>query len=139
MDIYVKVKTLGSRREILAPVRCVLPDHIASLRQLLTALVQHEVERYNRKEPGTRLIPFLTQQELEDQARTGKVGFGRIHSDKKADPEKAIVHALQCYEDGLVRILMNDEELTGLDEPLVIPQGTVLTLIRLTFLAGRMW
>lgn len=139
MEIYVKVKALGKRKDILAPTPYTLPDGISSLRQLLTAVVQKEVESYNSKETKMQLIPFLTHQELDDQAKVGKVSFGRIYSDKKATPQKAIENALQCWEDGLVRIFMNEEELTQLDAPLMIPNGAVFTFMRLTFLAGSMW
>ena len=139
MEIYIKVKALGKRKDILAPTLYTIPDDVASLRELLTAIVQKEVDLYNSKQPDTQLIPYLTQQELNDQAEAGKVSFGRIYADKKADSRKAVANALQCWEDGLVRVFMNNEELTQLDAPLVIPDGAVFTLIRLTFLAGRMW
>lgn len=139
MEIYVRVKAPGKRRDLLAPAPYTIPDGIVSLRQLLTAVVQRETERYNSKETGMQIVPFLTQQELDAQARGGKVSFGRIRSDKKADPHKAIGNALQCWEDGLVRVFMNDEELTQLDAPIVIPDGAVFTFMRLTFLAGSMW
>lgn len=139
MDVYVKVKALGKRKDLLAPTRYSLPDGIGSLRQLLTAVAQQEAERYNRKEPDTQQIPILTRQEIEDRANTGKVGFGRIYSDKKADPDKAAQRAVQSWEDGLVRVFMNEDELTQLDAPLVIPQGAVFTFLRLTFLTGSLW
>ena len=139
MDIYVRVKAIGKRKDILAPALYTIPDGICSLRQLLTAVVQKEVDRYNNKEAETQLIPFLTQQELDDQAKIGKVSFGTIYSDKKADPGKAVANAIQCWEDGLVRVFMNDEELTDLDAKLVIEEQAIFTFMRLTFLAGSIW
>lgn len=139
MEIYVKVKALGKRKDILAPTPYTLPDGIDSLRQLLTEVVQKEVSSYNSKETEMQLIPFLTQQELDNQAKAGRVSFGRIYSDQKANPQKAIDNTLQCWEDGLVRVFMNDDELTQLDAPIVIPNGAVFTFMRLTFLAGSMW
>lgn len=139
MDIYVRVKAIGKRKDILAPTPYAIPDGICSLRQLLTAVVQNEVAQYNSKEAEAQLIPFLTQQELEDQAKIGKVSFGTIYSDKKADPGKAVTNAIGCWEDGLVRVFMNEEELTDLDALLTIEAQSVLTFIRLTFLAGSIW
>ena len=139
MDIYVRVKAIGKRKDILAPALYTIPDGICSLRQLLTAVVQKEVDRYNNKEAEAQLISFLTQQELDDQAKIGKVSFGTIYSDKKAVPGKAVANAIQCWEDGLVRVFMNDEELTDLDAKLVIEEQAIFTFIRLTFLAGSMW
>lgn len=139
MDIYVRMKAPGKRRDVLPPTPYSIPDGIGSLRQLITAIARQEAEAYNRKEPDAQLIPFLTRQELEDQSRTGKVGFGRIFSEKKADPQKAAENALQCWEDGLIRVFMNDEELTQPDAPLAIPTGAVFTFMRLTFLSGTNW
>ncbi len=139
MDIYVRVKAIGKRKDILAPALYTIPDGICSLRQLLTAVVQKEVDRYNNKEVEAQLIPFLTQQELDDQAKIGKVSFGSIYSDKKADPGKAVTNAIGCWEDGLVRVFMNDEELTDLDAKLVIEEQAIFTFMRLTFLAGSIW
>lgn len=139
MEIHVKAKALGKRKDILASTPYSLPDDIHSLRQLLTAVVLTGTARYNSKEPEKTLIPFLTQQELDAQAQTGKVGFGAVYSDKKADPDKAVATAIQCWEDGLVRVFMNEEELTQLDVPIVIPEEAVFTFIRLTFLTGSIW
>lgn len=139
MEIYVRVKVPGKRREVLAPIARELPEGIGSLRQLLRIIVEQEVARYNAAPEDTQLIPFLTQEALDDQIRAGRVSFGRIYSDKKADPEKAVLNALQCWEDGIVRVFLNDEELTQLDAPLVIPEKAQLTFLRLTFLAGSLW
>jgi len=139
MDIYVRVKAIGKRKDILAPTPYTIPDGICSLRQLLTAVVEKEVAQYNSKETEAQLIPFLTQQKLDDQAKTGKVSFGTIYSDKKADPGKAVANAIQCWEDGLVRVFMDEDALTDLDAPLTIKARSVLTFIRLTFLAGSIW
>ena len=59
--------------------------------------------------------------------------------EKKADPGKAVANAIQCWEDGLVRVFMNDEELAELDAPLTIEAQAVFTFMRLTFLAGSIW
>ena len=139
MEIYARVKAIGKRRDILAPTPYPLPDEIRSLRMFLTAVVQKEVALYNSKEADGQPLVLLTPQQLDDLAESGKVGFGRVWSDQKADPAKAIANAIQCWEDGLVRVFMDDEELTQLDAPLVIPDGAVFTFIRLTFLAGSMW
>lgn len=139
MNIYVRVKSVGKRRDILAPTPYTIPDGISSLRQLLSAVAQKEAALYNSKEAEAQLIPYLTQQELDDQARAGKISLGSIYSDKKADPHKAAANAVACWEDGLVRVFVNEEELTDLDAPLTIGEQAVFTFLRLTFLAGSLW
>lgn len=139
MQVYVRIKTAGKRRDVLEPSAYTIPDRITSLRQLLAAIVDSEVDRYNRKETEAQLIPFLTAQQIEDQAVAGKVSFGTTYSDKKADKQRSVDNAIQCWQDGLVRVFVGEAEVTELDGTLSIQENAVLTFIRLTFLAGRMW
>ena len=139
MQVYVRIKALGKRKDVLPPNPYELPEGICSLRGLLTAFVEAEVERYNSKDTEAPLLSCLTAKEIEAQAEAGKVGFGRLWSDQKADKAKAVQTAIQAFADGLVRVLMDEAELTELDEPLSVHEGAVFTFVRLTFLAGRMW
>ena len=139
MHVYVRVKTLGKRKDVMPPKPYELPEGIRSLRELLTAFVESEVERYNSKDTEAPLISCLTAEEIAAQSETGKVSFGRLWSDRKADKAKAVQTAIQAFDDSLVRVLMDDVELTELDTPLKIHEGAVFTFVRLTFLAGRMW
>lgn len=139
MQVYVRIKALGKRKDVLPPKPYELPDSINSLRELLTAFVEAEVNRYNSKDAEAPLLSCLTAEEIEAQSETGKVGFGRLWSDKKADKAKAMQTAIQAFSDGLVRVLMDDTELTELDTALKVHEGAVFTFVRLTFLAGRMW
>lgn len=139
MQVYVKVKVAGKRKPVLDSVPYEIPDSVLTLRDFLTSLVHTEVERYNQKGTDVQLIPFLTAEETEAQAQTGKVGFGRIYSEKKADEEKAVQNAIQCLKDGLVRVFHNDTEVTEPEEALSVREGDTFVLIRLTFLTGRLW
>ena len=139
MQVYVRLKQLVRRRDVLAPIPYEIPDGISSLRQLLTAVAQQEARRYNEKESEAQLIAFLTPEEIDTQASAGKVGFGSVYSQRKADPEAAAKNALRCWEDGLVRVFINDNEVTEADRLLTMEENSVLTFIRLTFLSGRMW
>lgn len=139
MQVYVKIKALGKRKDVLPPLPYELPEGIGSLRELLTAFVEAEVDRYNGKDPESPLLSCLTVEEIEAQSETGKVSFGRLWSDQKADKAKAVKTAIQAFDDGLVRVLMDEAELFQLDAPLCIREGAVFTFVRLTFLAGRMW
>ncbi len=85
------------------------------------------------------LLSFLSPEALQEQVGTGKVSFGRIYSAKKADPDKAVENALQCFRDGLVRVFREEQEITELEEPLGVQPQDHFTLIRLTFLAGSLW
>jgi len=137
--ILVNIKSVGKRKAALTAMPYVLADSPDTLRDLIMAIAENEVGLYNAKETDTMLLPFLTQEQIEDQSSVGKIGFGRIYSDKKEDPKKAIETALQAFEDGLFRVAINEAEVQGLDTPINIKDGDTLTFIRLTFLAGRLW
>ncbi len=160
MKIYVQVKAAGKRHPVLERVPYEIPEGICTLRDFLTGIVRMEVERYNmkaehcdmeagrynmgeercdQKGPDVQVLPFLTKEEVEEGAESGKVAFGRIYSEKKADSVKAVGNAIQCFEDGLVRVFQNEEEREALDTPMQIQEGDIFTFIRLTFLAGRLW
>ena len=139
MKIFVNVKSLGKKKKVFAPIPYEIADHVETLRELLTELVRIEVKKYNEKGVEVQNILFLSEEEIRQQAEAGKVGFGRIYSEKRADSEKAVQNALQCFEDGMVRAFQNEDELEELDEKIQIHEGDTFTLIRLTFLAGRLW
>jgi len=124
---------------MLSAIPYALPGSIVTLRDLITALVHIEVERYNSKEVGAMLLPYLTQEQIEEQSPTGKVGFGRIYSDRKAGAQKAVDTALQGFEDGLFRVLLGSTEAKELDGRVELKNQNTLTFIRLTFLSGRLW
>ena len=139
MQIYINMKTAGSRKSPLIKTLYEIPDSVSSVGELLKSLVEIEVERYDQRNADDKLITYLTEAQIEEQAVTGKVGFGRVYSDKKPDLEKAVENALQCYQDGLVRVFRNEKELEQLEETVHFESGDEITLIRLTFLTGRMW
>ena len=135
------MKSVGKRRSVraLESIPYSLPDGVGSLRQLIENVVRQEVDKFNTRGVENMLVPFLTETDISDQSAVGKVGFGRLYSEKTAEPEKAVATALQGFEDGLFRVVANDEEITEIDAPLIINENDVVTFIRLTFLAGRLW
>lgn len=139
MQIYVTVKRMGKNRPALARIPYEISGSAKTLQELLAELVCVEVERYCQKGVDVQVIPYLTAEEVEAGAKSGKVGFGRIYSEKKPELEEAKANALQCFEDGLIRVFQNETELKELNEPLALREGDTFTLIRLTFLAGRLW
>jgi hypothetical protein len=139
VNIYIKLKSIGKRKPVLINTPYNLPNDISTLRQLIQEIVRQEVETYNSRGIENMLIPFLTETEIAEQSVVGKVGFGRLYSDKHADIDKAIETALQGFEDGLFKVLVNNNEAMELDSPLEIFENDTLTFVRLTFLTGRLW
>lgn len=139
MRVFVQMKSVGKRAGALERIPYEIPDGTASLRALITAFVSAEVERFNAKGTEVQLVAFLSPEQIDAQARAGRVEFGRLFSDGKADAVAAVDVALKAWEDGLVRVLMGEQELDDLDASFDIPEDSTFTFIRLSFLAGRMW
>lgn len=139
MKLFVNLKMTGKRRAVFDKVPYEINGKVSDLEDLITEFVKIEVDRYNSKKTDVQIISYLTEKEIDEQAGIGKISFGRIYSDKKADEQKAVHNAIQCFKDGLVRIFKNDTELTELDESIDLKEGDCITFIRLTFLAGRLW
>ena len=128
MKVFVRIKSLKKRKS--TELRSYeLSEGIGTVRGLIAAFVHAELP----------LLALMSAEEIDDNAKAGKVAFGRLWSDNKADEAKAVEAAFAAFGDGLFRVLMDDEELKELDHPVKITEGTVFTFIRLTFLAGRMW
>lgn len=116
-----------------------LPVKPLSLKDLISALVTLEVQRYNDASNTENILPFLTDEAYQDGLDAGKVHFNTPISTEKRSIQAlapAIDNALQAFEDGLFKVFINDTEITD-SSPFEIHENATVTLIRLTFLAGR--
>ncbi len=87
----------------------------------------------------SELLTCLTKEEIDDQAQAGKVSFGVNYGEKHGDIEKARENAIQCFEDGIYRVFLDDSCLESLDQLIEIKKESIFTFVRLTMLTGRMW
>lgn len=140
MNLSIQTKQLGKRRCCIEPMQIELPDEtLTDVRSLITAIVRRQVEGHNQRPGENDLLKYLTQEEIDDRAESGKVGFGVNYNGEKASAEVAVKNALQAYENGIFRLFVNDEEAGTADTPLVLREGDRLTFVRLTLLSGRLW
>ena len=137
MKIIVNVKGL-SRKKVIHQEELELKDKISTTKDLITELVKINVEKFNKKIDERDILSIMTNENIAKAARIGKIG-DEVHGDKKANLEKALDTAYLAFEDGLYCIFINDEQTEKLDDSLNLKDGDILTLIRLTMLAGRMW
>ena len=137
MKIIINVKGL-SRKKVIHQEELELKDKISTTKDLITELVKINVEKFNKKIDERDILSIMTNENIAKAARIGKIG-DEVHGDKKANLEKALDTAYLAFEDGLYCIFINDEQSEKLDDSLNLKDGDILTLIRLTMLAGRMW
>lgn len=141
MKLIINVKAAGRKHAILEKQHAEIDDlgNNPSVQELITAVVKQQVNAYNSKPFEKNVLPFLTSEQIEGQTASGKVGFGSIYNEQKADPAKAQEAALQAFEDGMYAVFADERELTKLSELVALTPETVITFIRLTFLAGSYW
>ena len=137
MKIIINVKGL-SRKKVIHQEEVELINNISTTKDLITELVKINVEKFNKKIDEKDILSIMTNENIAKAARIGKIG-DEVHGDKKANLEKALDTAYLAFEDGLYCIFINDEQTEKLDDSLNLKDGDILTLIRLTMLAGRMW
>ena len=137
MKIIINVKGL-SRKKVIYQEEVELKNKISTTKDLITELVKINVEKFNKKIDEKDILSIMTNENIAKAARIGKIG-DEVHGDKKANLEKALDTAYLAFEDGLYCIFINDEQTEKLDDSLNLKDGDILTLIRLTMLAGRIW
>ncbi len=136
MNIQIRVKAAGKRKSMFELQSKTVPDRIDSVERLITYLVVENVREYNTKAIDAPFFQYLAQQEYEDALHIVKVSFGDRKNERQQDERQAVDNALQCFRDGLYRVLLNETEITG-DTSFELKEGDILTFIRLTMLAGR--
>ena len=137
MKIIINVKGL-SRKKVIHQEEVELINKVSTTKDLITELVKINVEKFNKKIDDKDILSIMTNEYIAEAARSGKIG-DEVHGDKKANLEKALDTAYLAFEDGLYCIFINDEQTEKLDDSLYLKDGDILTFIRLTMLAGRMW
>ena len=142
MEIKVNMKSMGKRKQTVKPVVYDLPleaGNTFTVRQLVTELTRAGVEDYNRRHQEPEILKCLTKENIEDQAERGKISFGVIYGEKEADFQKAADNAIQCFEDGIYRVFLDEKPLESLDEEIQVTKESTFTFVRLAMLTGRLW
>lgn len=135
--MQIQLKKLGKKK--IKIIEVTLEKQPETLRELISECVKSEVKRFNDSREDTSLIPFLSVQEIGEQAQEGKITFGDKENRTLADLSVALDTAFLAFTDGLFAVFVDDEEVKALDAPLTITPETVITFIRLTFLAKAPW
>lgn len=138
MKLTAMVKSPGRKRGI-AGRELDLPGMPRTLRELIEQIVRLMVSEYEERRSGDDLLRALTEQQIDSGAEDGKVGFKAIYGEQPANEEKAVAAALLGFEDGLYRVFLRQEEVTGLDAPLTLADGDEVVFMRFTMLAGGLW
>ncbi len=141
-------KKPGRIRQSVEPVEYEIEGNPTTVGELIAATVKACVDAFNGKAlnapdqdemDSDQVHELLSDGQIADMAETGRVAFGIVYNGKTADPLKAVENALQSYEDGLFMLFHNGVPLGSTDEKIQLKEGDVVTAVRLTLLAGRLW
>ncbi len=141
MKLTISAKQLG-RKNALISKKIIEVEEIGvepTLLELIRAVVKQQVQEFNNKPVEKNILPFLDQETIDTNTPGGKIGFGTIYKDKKADRDAAIKTAIQAFEDGLFVVFAGEDEWTKLEQRMPVKEDTIISFIRLTFLAGSYW
>ena len=140
MKLKVEVKQLGARGKKVVPVPFEIEGNPATVGELIAATAKKCAEEYNeRVRKGETMISPLSEREINDMAGVGRITFGICNVDKEQDVDKAIDNALLAFQDGLFCLFINGIQMTEAGQETALKEDDVLTFIRLTMLAGRIW
>lgn len=151
MRIFFEQKKPGRTRQDIATVAVDVEGKPETVGQLIEATVRSMVAAFNRRaadaptDPDSDITPApygsgsLEETEIARLAETGRVVFGIVYNGNTADPDKAVEDALLAYDDGLFRMFLNAKPLVNKDDAINLNEGDLVTVVRLTMLAGRMW
>lgn len=125
MKFFLNIKGVSKKKIIKREYRTedleLFPnDGKVSVRDFLIAMVKSEKRRLDKK------------MQSEDK-------FQEVFPVNAQSTEKAIEHALQGFTDGLIAFFVDGKKYESLEDIIILREGSEVTLIRLTFLAGRMW
>lgn len=142
MKIYFSVKRLGKKRPFIDRKTIEIEGSYHesyALQTILSQIVTQQVAEFNQRREEKSLFTFLQEDAIAEEASTGKVKFGAIYNEEKAQLDKAIETVLLAFEDGLIAVFVNDDQIEDLSQLISVDENTVFTFVRLTFLAGRSW
>lgn len=140
MQLTVNVKQLGKKRAIGQSLIEIadLPQN-ATLQNLIINVVKQQVTAFNQRKKQPNLLPFLSKENIEQQSEKGKIDFNDSYNKQQADEQNAIDNALLSFKDGIYCVFIDDQQIESLNQNITINTNTVITFVRLTFLAGSYW
>ena len=138
ITITVEAKTIGQKNpsDISWEVFIDQVQVKYTLRELITSVVQEEVNSYNQKYHQNRLSPVLTFDDIEQGKADGKIGFSGKSSYPIIDSQKEIEKAVKAFRIGQYYLFVDDVQVNDLDDEVVLKSNSKVAFLRLTPLRG---
>jgi hypothetical protein len=140
--LTISARALGKRKPLVPDWQVPWPPEEQgggqplTLRQLITRVVQREVEAFKQRQGDRQIVRILTERQVEEGLSKGKVDAGGRNLHQSVDPDQAVAVALQAFEDGLYLVILDGEECRELDREIFLHPESHLVFVRLVMLAG---
>ncbi|MDR2967328.1 MAG: hypothetical protein LBU74_05220 [Methanobacteriaceae archaeon] len=145
-DLTIQVKQIGRKRPIVTKelkIDSIATDSKIKLRDLITEIVKIEVKQFQNRQKNqinenniNNILNYLSPEEIEDKAETGKVAIDSIKNKKEVDLDEAISAAILAFEDGIYFVFIDGEKIENIDDLIQVKNESKLMFLRLTMLAG---
>ena len=141
-SLLISTRLVGQRKRLLDDWAIDLPPDSAddsgnfTLRDLITHVVIATVQTFQQRQERNRFVRVLTERQIADGADKGKITSGGSELDQEVDADVAVATALQAFEDGLYRVILDDVEQRDLEATVFIKPDSRLVFLRLVMLAG---
>lgn len=139
MVVKVNVKQIGKRKSVVDGVPFTYETVPETVQALITETVKICLKAYKKRAEDKDTTKVLDKDTIEELAGVGKIAFGISYGEKVPDEREAVDTAVTAFQDGLYRVFLDGEELSDLQQGIVLNEDKELTFIRLTMLAGRIW
>ncbi len=140
MHLSFTLKSLGKKKAFIKDVGIDIdiPAN-TSIKELLLKVVSQQVKAFNERKGDSNLLVYLNEDMLNQVSKTGSVKFNEQYNAIQADEEKAKEAVLLAFEDGLIALFINDNQMEDVNQTITLKENDSITFIRLTFLAGSIW
>src|SRR4051794_16698695 len=90
------------------------------LRTIVDAVVRAEVAAFRARAEEQRFVRVLTETALAEGIAAGAVRSGGSERATEVDVEQAVATALLAHQDGLYKVIVDDEPVDSLDVPVTL-------------------
>src|SRR5689334_21415611 len=119
--ISVAAKVVGQKKLVFTDWRIPLPPTPddsggITLRDLISAIVQWEVEAFKERQEQRKLAQIFTAAQIQEGAARGKIDMGEKDFEQNVSEGAAVSTALQAFEDGLYFVFIDDVQHESLNQ-----------------------
>ena len=142
MRLGIRIKQLGKKRNYIDKRFIDIEGEYNTpypLELIIKNVVSQQVQAFNRGKNEKSLIHFLNERPARAHHGNGRIIFNHPYNSKLVDEEKAIKTALLAFQDGIIAIFMDENQIHAIDEKIIITENSLMTFVKLTFLAGSIW